>query len=97
MSLTCGAGRLNGGLRCLAFARYWRRLDFLSELSLFIERLMLPAEALRACNFVVMSRIVLWQHVGVLWLFGGITKETLPASTETRTRNSELVCPTASH
>ena len=58
---------------------------------------MLPAEAPRAYNFTVPSRIVLWQHVGDFWPLGGITKEKWPAGIETRTRDSELVCSTASH
>ena len=36
---------------------------------------MLPAEASRAYSFAVLSRIVLWQHVGDLRPLGGITKE----------------------
>ena len=39
---------------------------------------MLPADAPRANSFAVPSRIVLWQHVGDLWLLGGITKEKWP-------------------
>ena len=36
---------------------------------------MLPADATRAYNFAILSRILLWQHVGDLCPLGGITKE----------------------
>ena len=36
---------------------------------------MLPAEAPRAYNVAVTSRIVLWKHVGDLRPFDGITKK----------------------
>ena len=58
---------------------------------------MLPADAPRAYNFAVPLRIVLWQHVGDLRPLGGITIEKWPARAEARTRDPELVCPTASH
>ena len=58
---------------------------------------MLPAEVPRASSFTVPLRIVLWQHVGDLSLLGGISKEKWPARAGARTRDSELVCPTASH
>ena len=49
------------------------RLDFLSDASFLIARLMLPAEAPRAYSFVVLSMIMLWQHVGDLRPLDGIT------------------------
>ena len=58
---------------------------------------MLPAEAPRACSFAIPSRIVLWQHVGDLRPVGGISKEKWITRAGTRTRDPELVCPTASH
>ena len=51
---------------------------------------MLPAEAPRAYNFVIPSKMVLWQHVGDLRPLGGITKEMWLAvrhnSSESRVR-----------
>ena len=74
------------------------RVRFILIDALFlIERLMLPAEASRAYNFAVPSRIVLWQFVGDLRPLGGITKEKWPARAGARTQNCELVCPTGSH
>ena len=49
-------------------------LDFLSDASFHIEKLMLPAEAPRTYSFAVTSRMVLWQHVGDLRPLGSITK-----------------------
>ena len=57
----------------------------------------MPAEALQAYSFVVLSRIVLWQHVGDLRPLSGFTKEKWPARAGARAQNSELVCPTAIH
>ena len=57
----------------------------------------MPAEAPRAYIFAVPSRIVLWQHVGDLRPLGDISKENWPARASARTRDLELVCPTASH
>ena len=53
---------------------------------------MLPAEAPRAYNFAVPSRIVLWQHVGDLKPLGSITKEKWPARAGIRTGDSQLMC-----
>ena len=97
MFLTCDAGRLNAGCRWSAFSCQQRRLDFLSDALFLIERLMLPVEAPRAYNFAVPSRIVLLQHVGDLWPLGSITQKKGPVGAGTRTRDSELVCLTASH
>ena len=72
LSFFISAGRLNGGLRWLAI--------------FLIERLMLPAEALRAYSLAVPSRIVLWQHVGDLRPLGGNTKVKWPARAEARSR-----------
>ena len=58
---------------------------------------MLPGEAPQAYNFALPSRIVLWQHGGDLRPLGGITKEKWPVGARARTRDSELICPTASH
>ena len=58
---------------------------------------MLPAEAPRAYNIAVPSRIVLWQHKGDLKPFGGSTKEKWPACAGAQTQKPELVCLTASH
>ena len=58
---------------------------------------MLPAEVPRAYSFAVLSRIVLWQNVGDLRPLCGISKEKWPARVGTRTRDPELVRPTASH
>ena len=58
---------------------------------------MLPAEAPQAYSFAVPSRIVLWQQVSDLRLFGGITKKKWPAGVGAQTRNLELIWPTASH
>ena len=60
---------------------------------------MLPAEDLRAYNFAVPSRKMLWQHVGDIRPLGGIVKEKWNARAGARTRDSELItqCPTASH
>ena len=57
---------------------------------------MLPVEAPCAYSFVVLLRIVLWQHVGDLRPLGGITIEKWPVRAKARTRESELVCPTTS-
>ena len=97
LSFTSGAGRLNRGLRWSASARQQRGLDFLNDTLFHIELLMLPAEAPRAYSFAVPLRIVLWQHAGDLRPLGGITKEKRPARAGTRTRDPELVCPTASY
>ena len=40
---------------------------------------MLTVEAPRAYSFAVLSRIVLWQHVGDLRPLGRITKEKWPS------------------
>ena len=58
---------------------------------------MLPAEAPRAYNVAVPSRIVLWQHVDDLRPLGDSSKEKWPARAMARTRDPELVCSTASH
>ena len=58
---------------------------------------MLLAEAPRAYSFAVPSRIVLWQHVGVLQPLSGNTIEKWPACAGARTWDPELVNPTASH
>ena len=81
------------GLRSLVV---WVRFFKIDTLFL-VGRLMLPMEAPRAYSFVVLSRIVLWQHVGDLRPFGGITKEKWAAGIGTQTQDSELVYPTASH
>ena len=80
------------GLRVLV-----AQFRFLKWRLVLVERLMLPVEAHRAYNFAVPLRIVLWQHVGDLWPLGGFTKEKWPADASIRTRDPELVCPTASH
>ena len=74
-----------------------RIIFFLSDAPFHIERLMLPVEAIQAYSFAVLSRIVLWQHVGDLKPLNGISKEKWPARAGAQTQNSELVCPTASH
>ena len=51
---------------------------------------MLPMEAPRAYSFTVLSRIVLWQHVGDIRPLGNITKEKWPAHAGARTQDSEL-------
>ena len=43
---------------------------------------MLSSEAPRAHNFAILSRIVLWQHVGDLCPLGGIMKEKWPTGAE---------------
>ena len=58
---------------------------------------MQPVEAPRAYGLAVPSRIVLWQHVSDLRPLGGISKEKGPIRAGARTRNPELVCPTANH
>ena len=73
------------------------RIFFINNVLYHIERFMLPAEAPRAYSIIVPLRIVLWQHVGDLRPLGGITKEKWPARARARTRDPELVCPTASH
>ena len=58
---------------------------------------MLPAEVPCANNFAVLSRIVLWQHMGDLWPLSGFTKEKWPPRARIRTWDPELVRATASH
>ena len=58
---------------------------------------MLPVEAPPAYNFAVPLRIVLWQYEGDLLPVSGITKEKWRVHAGIQTRDSELVCPTASH
>ena len=58
---------------------------------------MLPAEAPRAYNVAISARMVLWQYVGDLRPLGGSNVDKWPARAEARTRESELLCPTASH
>ena len=58
---------------------------------------MLPVEAPRAYSFAVLSKIMLWQHVGDLRPLGSITKEKWPTRARAETREPELVCPTISH
>ena len=70
---------------------------FLSDASFLIEWLMLSAEAPRANSIAVPSKIVLWQHVGDLRPLGGSCKEKWPARAGVRTRDPELVYPTASY
>ena len=56
---------------------------------------MLPAEAPRAYSIVV--RIVVWQQVDDLRPLGDGSREKWPARAGARTRDPELVYPTASH
>ena len=58
---------------------------------------MLPADAPRAYNCVVPSRIVLWQHVGNLKSIGISSKKKWPAHAWDGPQDPELLCPTASH
>ena len=58
---------------------------------------MLPAEAPRAYNVALPARMVLWQHVGDFRRLGGSNVEKWPARAEARTRDPELLCPTARH
>ena len=50
-----------------------------------------------AYNLALPSRIVLWQHVGSLWLLGGYSIEKWPARRGNWIRDSELVAPHAIH
>ena len=71
---------------------------FLSDaVFLLLDRLMLPVGAPRTNNVAVPARMVLWQYVGDLRRLGGSNKEKWLARSKSRTKDHELLCPTASH